>query len=263
MQPTDAAVLLFALDDLEVTRFEVVGDETEKEAPEGDPRSITFRFTFGPNDYFEDTVLEKRFWHRHQPKQLPNPRQTKKEQNKGPSVEAWSGLVSEPVPIRWKRGKDLTGGLLDLAVKAWAEGDKEDSSAHKKLEAALSKTAVGAVSFFAWFGYVGRRISAEESAAAVSQEREQRAARAAGREEKTKGEKKEEEEEEEDADDDDEDDDEEIGDDDDEDGYPYEIFPDGDTVAQALAEDLWPNAIKYFISECGWILVLSVAKDLC
>ncbi|MGE4428995.1 MAG: hypothetical protein AB7G37_21285, partial [Solirubrobacteraceae bacterium] len=67
---------------------------------------------------------------------------------------------------------------------------------------------------------------------------EQRAARAAKR---ASGEKGEEEDDDEGGDEEEEEDD-----DDDDEGYEYEIFPDGDVVAIALADDLYPNAIKYF-----------------
>ncbi|KAL1896506.1 hypothetical protein Sste5346_004540 [Sporothrix stenoceras] len=231
IQPTDGALLLSALEDFEVTRFEV--------ADGGDPRSVALRFTFAENDIFEDRVIEKRFWYRREPVKEPKEGEKKKDG----SSESWSGLVSEPVAIKWKKGKDLTDGLLDLAVQVYKEGpssssDDKSSKAKDELNAALSKTAVGGLSFFAWFGYVGRRISAEESKAAVAQERKERAERA---EKRAKGEKVGDEDEEDEDDKEDEDEDDE-----DDEEYEFEIFPDGDTVALALSEDVWPNAIKYF-----------------
>ena len=243
IQPGDAAVLGNFLEDIEVTRFEVgASDGSAATKDNSEPRSFAIRFTFAENDIFEDRVLEKRFWYRHAPvkeaeeaKEAEEGDKKTKKKKQAEAAESWSGIVSEPVAIKWKKDKDQTGGLLDLAVKVYQEGEKSDSVA--ALTEELSKTAMGGISFFAWFGYVGRRISAEESKAAAALKREQRAERAAKR---AKGEK--EEAEEEDEDDEDEDDAIEI----DDDSYEYEIFPDGDIVALAFAEDLWPNAIKYF-----------------
>ncbi|CAK7216410.1 hypothetical protein SBRCBS47491_002815 [Sporothrix bragantina] len=229
VQPGDAMVLGNYLEDIEVTRFEVGESATSKD--NGEPRSFAVRFTFAENDIFEDRVLEKRFWFRHAPVKEAKDGDDKK---KSVAAESWSGIVSEPVAIKWKEGKDQTGGLLDLAVKVYQEGEK--SASVEALTEELSKTAMGGISFFAWFGYVGRRVSAEESKAAATLKREQRAERAAKR---AKGEKVAEDEE---AGEDEEEDAIEIDDDE----YEYEIFSDGDIVALAFAEDLWPNAIKYF-----------------
>ncbi|CAK7265308.1 hypothetical protein SEPCBS119000_001446 [Sporothrix epigloea] len=226
IQPGDAAVLGNFLEDIEVTRFEIGDSVTSKD--NGEPRSFAIRFTFAENDVFEDRVLEKRFWYRHAPVKVAEEGDKKKDE----AADSWSGIVSEPVAIKWKKDKDLTGGLLDLAVKVYQEGEKSASA--EALIEQLEKTAMGGISFFAWFGYVGRRISAEESKAAETLKREQRAERAA---KQAKGET------EEDAEDEDEDEDMIEEEDDD---YEYEIFGDGDIVALAFAEDLWPNAIKYF-----------------
>ena len=43
-------------------------------------------------------MLEKKVWHRR-------------------GSDGWTGLVSEPVPIRWNQGTHLTGGLLDMVYK--------------------------------------------------------------------------------------------------------------------------------------------------
>ncbi|CAK7224257.1 hypothetical protein SCUCBS95973_005455 [Sporothrix curviconia] len=236
IQPGDAAILGNCLEDIEVTRFEIGDSATSKD--NGEPRSFAIRFTFAENDIFEDRVLEKHFWYRHAPVKEAKEAEEgddKKKKKENETAESWSGIVSEPVAIKWKKGKDQTGGLLDLAVKVYQEGEK--SASVEALTEELSKTAMGGISFFAWFGYVGRRVSAEESKAAATLKREQRAERAAKR---AKGEKEAEEEQEEGDDDDD--DAIEI----DDDSYEYEIFSDGDIVALAFAEDLWPNAIKYF-----------------
>lgn len=97
----------------------------------------------------------------------------------------------------------------------------------KALKKKIDNTGMGGLSFFAWFGFIGRRISAEESREANRIEREKREARL---------EKKDFPEEVADEEDEEEDDV----------GMSLEIFPDGDDLAVAITEDLWPSAIKYF-----------------
>ncbi|EQB51229.1 hypothetical protein CGLO_09253 [Colletotrichum gloeosporioides Cg-14] len=187
IQPQDAALLLASLKNISVSRFELENGQN------GDPRSIAIRFEFGDNEHFEDKVLEKKFWWR--------------------TSENYTGLVSEPVNINWKAGKDLTDGLLTAVQKAQA------------LKAKIEETGMGGVSFFCWFGYVGKRISAEESAAFAAKEADEFNRRKAGEKVEEK------------ADEDD---------DDEEDEFEYEIFPDGDDIATAIAQDLWPDALTYF-----------------
>ncbi len=192
----------------------------------GDPRSVSIRFEFSPNDYFEDTAIEKKFWYRR-------------------SRSGWAGLVSEPVDIRWKKGKDLTNGMLSLAKRAWDEeqtaaskngAKKRDSKAltptQKALQEKIEAMGVGATSFFAWFGYTGKAISEEDDRITTEREHKIQRLREAGKE--VPAELREEEEEEEE----------------DEGEESLEVFPDGDTLAIAIADDLWPGAIKYF-SECS------------
>ncbi|KAF4509682.1 hypothetical protein G6O67_003826 [Ophiocordyceps sinensis] len=201
IQPSDAALLLGSLKSLSVDRFELPG---------GDPRSVVIKFEFFENDHFENTTLEKKFWYRR-------------------AKDGWAGLVSEPVDIQWKADKDLTGGMLGLARKVWEEekaGKTDETEAKKKLKEQMDSTGLGGVSFFAWFGFRGRDVSAEEDREAFKIEQERRQARKEGKEV----------EDEEDDDDDDDDDDE----------YELEIFPTADDLAVAISEDLWPGAIKYF-----------------
>lgn len=219
IQPQDSALLLSSLEAVSVSHFEI--DNGGK----GDPRSISVALTFSENEYFENTVLEKKFWYRR-------------------SKDGYAGLVSEPVPIKWKAGKDLTQGLLDLSVKVWeqdkkqslANGEKkktkpEDWSADQKaLKEKIDAYGLGGVSFFCWFGYRGEDISAEESQLAIAEDKKRRAERAAGNNPVLK----------EAEEDDEEDDDEE------DDPLALDIFPDGDDMAVAFSEDLWPSAIKYF-----------------
>lgn len=128
--------------------------------------------------------------------------------------------MSEPVSIAWKSGRDLTGGLLDLVVKAYASSasSRDQTAEQKELARQMENTGMGGLSFFAWFGFIGRRISAAENAAAV--------------EEAKKGPRKDEDTEEEfealELD------------------LSLEIFSEGEELALAFADDLWPSAIKYF-----------------
>ncbi|KAK3190572.1 hypothetical protein K4F52_003263 [Lecanicillium sp. MT-2017a] len=209
IQPTDSAVLLSSLTKLSVERFELPSG--------GDPRSLAIRFEFAENEYFSDSVLEKKFWWRHH-------------------RDGWAGLVSEPVKINWKsKDKDLTGGMLDLVIQVAAEekaaGKKTseaDSDAKKALREAMDNTGLGGVSFFAWFGFRGRDVSEEESKEAYKLELEKRKKRKAGEE----------------VDEEDEEDDEA----DDDLDYEWEVFPIADDIAVAIAEDVWPGAIKYFLA---------------
>ncbi|KAI0157263.1 nucleosome assembly protein [Xylariaceae sp. FL1272] len=222
IQPSDSVVLLSALESVSVSHFEI--DNGGK----GHPRSVSITLKFGDNDYFEDKVLEKKFWFRR-------------------GTDKSEGLVSEPVPIKWKDGKDLTQGLLDLVVKVWEQDKKKTSGERKKtkskdwtpeqhaLKDKINSFGLGGVSFFCWFGYRGLDISPEENEIAVAEREKMRADRAAGKplKEDENGEE------------------EEDDDDDDEDHYALEIFPDGDDLATAFDQDLYPDAIKYFMQAQG------------
>ncbi|KAI8623818.1 nucleosome assembly protein [Xylariaceae sp. FL1651] len=221
IQPSDSAVLLSSLTSISISHFEI------ENGGKGDPRSIAIKMEFAENDYFEDKVLEKKFWYRR-------------------SKDGYAGLVSEPVPIKWKSGKDLTQGLLDLVIKVWEEDRKKGqangasngkktkpkdwTADQKALREKIDAFGLGGVSFFCWFGYRGEYISAEESAIAITEDKKRRAERAAGKLPELQ----------EVEDDDDDEEDEE------EDPLALEIFPDGDDLAVAFSEDLWPSAIKYF-----------------
>ncbi|KAM3532935.1 hypothetical protein MY4038_003750 [Beauveria bassiana] len=208
IQPTDSAVLLNSLVDLSVERFEL--------ASGGDPRSIAIKFTFSDNEYFSDKTIEKKFWWRY-------------------ARDGWAGLVSEPVRIHWKsKDKDLTQGMLDLvcqlrAAEQAAGGKKlgDDAEPKKALLAKMDDSGIDAISFFAWFGFCGRNVSAEESKEAAKEEQAKRQKRKNGEEV---------------PEDEDEDEDDDL------DEYETEIFPTADDVAVCIAEDVWPNAIKYFIT---------------
>jgi hypothetical protein len=228
IQPSDSALLLSSLTSLSVTHFGVLPHPDTAAKPgskslppadrESDPRSFSIRWSFAPNEYFEDEVLEKRFWHRR-------------------ARDGWTGLVSEPVPIRWKKGKDLTAGMLDAVCRAWqaekgsaenGAGKKDVSEESEALRKKMDKTGMGGLSFFAWFGFIGRRVSAEESVEATRKEDERREARRRGVKDAFVVEVESE-------------DGTETGLD-----MDLEIFPDGDELALAFKDDLWPDAIKYF-----------------
>lgn len=215
IQPSDSKVFGDCLESLEVTRFEI-------DDPKGSPRSFSIKFGFSENEYFEDKSLEKKFWHR----------QTN-------DTNSWEGLVSEPVKINWKKGKDLTDGLTDAAYALYQAKQKVSVAANGKDQAKWTKlpeykaladkiqnSEEASNSFFTWFGFVSdyRWVSAEES--------EQASKAYAAKLAKAKaGEKLEEEPEEED------------------DSYDYqetEVFPLGGELATIIVEDMWPSAIKYY-----------------
>lgn len=201
----------------------------ERASDIGEPRSLLFRFEFTENEYFEDRVLEKRFWYRR-------------------AKSGWSGRVSVPVRIRWRKGKDLTDGLNDAAcdlydaqVKMGETGDDMDKvkeqPEYKRLMAKVEASTEGSMSFFTWFGYRGPWIGEKESTA-FFQEAATNASNKDGEHDdgksKSKGRGKVET-------------DEEDADEFDDDPTPAtEIFPDGEDLAIALAEDVWPSALRYF-----------------
>jgi hypothetical protein len=238
--PTDAGALGQSLKNLTVERFEV------NDKGEGEPRSLRLTFDFHTgeeNPFFENARLVKDFYWR---KQLIKTSSGKR--------RTWEGLVSDPVRINWKKGMDLTKGLLDAACDLFeAEkkngGDRkalpEYEALVKKVEAAETEAmkddedeegddddiSPAGISFFAFFGYRGRDVSAEQSKVATKEDDERWAKIAKG--EKVEGEDEE--------DDDDEDDDELL-----DDLEEAEIFEDGEELAIAIAEDLWPDALKYY-----------------
>ena len=278
IQPSDSHVFAESLLGLHVERFEIQDESKDKiddgtretvrssngsSGSDASPRSLKFRFEFSPNEWFEDRILEKKFWFRRAA--------TKRDGGGGGGGGGggWTALVSEPVKIHWKMGKDLTGGLTDAAVAYWEAkrrmsdgrdpammGSERDLPEYRALAGKVGSSDEGTRSFFAWFGFTaGRRyIGAEESAVAnkaVAERREKRRRRMEGKEKKNHVEAMEKE----DADksnelgEDDDDDDDGDDDDDDEDSNPAqetEIFPNGEELATLLAEEIWPQAIKYF-----------------
>ncbi|KAG8421820.1 hypothetical protein J3458_003664 [Metarhizium acridum] len=212
LQYEDSNVIASALKNMSVERFEL---------PDGDPRSFAIKFEFSENDYFEDKTIEKKFWYRHGKDDL-------------------AGLVSEPVEIKWKPGKDLTKGLLTLAKKIH-EDDKAGKTGVTENKTQLLKVKEDAStegrSFFNFFGFRGHYITEEESREAAKTAEEERKARQEGKEVEVKMDK---------DGDGDVDVDNDDAEDDDEHEYKYDVFPPGANVALAIAEDLWPEAIRYF-----------------
>lgn len=206
IQPTDSEIISKALTNFHVSRFEV---------EQGDPRSLHFRFDFAENDYFTDRTLEKKFWYRR-------------------SKDGWAGLVSEPVKINWKKAKDTTNGLMDGALKLWdarkkaGDMNKKDLPEYDAMATLIESWNGENTSFFTWFAFVcaGPYVSAEESSEAIK-DLQQAKAKA------EKGDKDEEK---------DEPDAEDLLD-----LEPgVEAHEAGDDLANLIAEDLWPGAIKYF-----------------
>ncbi|KAI9803786.1 MAG: hypothetical protein M1825_001666 [Sarcosagium campestre] len=225
IQPSDSELFSTALKSIDVSRFELEGADGSST---GNPRSVAIKFGFSSNDWLEDETLEKKFWFRR-------------------ASDGWTGLVSEPVKIHWKKGKDLTGGLTDAVYAAW-EAEKEASQAangtktggelpaQKALLEKMESSFESSQSFFTWFGYRGRRVSAEESLAATKAEKERRErASSSSKGEATTADKQNE------HDDDDEDAEAKF-----EEELKYEIFPDGEEVAVTISDDLFPAALKYF-----------------
>ena len=219
IQPSDSTICASFLKRIDVTRFEV--PPAAPTGSKGDPRSVAIKFEFEENEWFEDTVLEKKFWYRR-------------------ALDGWTGLVSEPIKIRWKKGKDLTQGLTDAAYAAWkaeqgasaTSNGRKDTKRLPEQEAVIQKmekVSEGSMSFFSWFGYRGRHITAEESTAANAKEKERR-------EKAKQGEKEAPEAEEEDA----------LKEEAIETEMRMEIFPPGEDLAMAISEDLFPGALKYF-----------------
>jgi hypothetical protein len=206
--PIDMPVLS-AIKSFSVERYQITSSD------EGEPRSLRFTFEFHDNDIFEDKVLVKEFEY--------------KSAGIGPG-----SLVSKPVPIKWKSKKtDLTNGLLDAAVdlelaeqavvmkqkggQEFSAIDREGLWQYEKLREKLEQADEASddePSFLNWFGFRG----------AVGEKKDKPADGAAAQ----NGQEHE--------------------DEDEDDGVlDVEIFPAGEEVAIALADDLWPNVMDYFM----------------
>ncbi|KAK8098632.1 uncharacterized protein PG998_014118 [Apiospora kogelbergensis] len=228
----EAAITPQALTAINVDRPEIpAGAKTTDTGIDkfGEPRSMTITFHFKENDFFTDSVLAKTFYYRY-------------------GNDGSTGLVSEPVKINWKAGKDVTEGLSDAAYGFW-QAQKADASQqldaalsgdarkardakarempqYKALAAMIEEKEMGATSFFNFFSYRGRWTSAAESVQAKAEAMAKRA---------KAGEVDEEEEEEEE-----------------EEEFPeehVETFPPGHDVAVTIGDDIFPSAIDYFLED--------------
>ncbi|KAK9420838.1 putative Nap family protein [Seiridium unicorne] len=236
----DSDIFSHALTKLEVSRPEIpAGAKPTDSGVEkfGEPRSVALTFHFKQNEWFTDSTLSKAFYWRR-------------------GKDGSSSLVSDPVKINWKPGKDITNGLTDAAYALWVaqkNGKQLDGvfsgDSHKARDAAakalpeykfLAKLlekeyseeaeAAGATSFFNFFSYRGRWISAAENVEATNEVRAKRAAALAGQED-------------DDEDEDDDDEDFEFAEED------VETFAPGHEIALNIAEDIFPDAINYFLAD--------------
>ncbi|KAK2763106.1 hypothetical protein FQN54_009740 [Arachnomyces sp. PD_36] len=245
--PSDAEILGQSLRTMTVERFEV--DENGA----GEPRSVRLILEFDPeeNKWFNGDKIVKDFYWRKEVKKTKNGNRL-----------SWEGLVSSPVRIPWKEGMDPTKGLLDAACdladaeeKAKAgdaklslekrkalpafetlvqkvsklQVDEEGGDSDEDGEEPMTVQSPAGMSFFALFGYRGKDLTAEESKAAAKSDNERFEKMLKGEEVDLS---------------DDEDDDEDFYDD--EWLEDAEIFPDGEELATAICDDLWPNAHKYY-----------------
>ncbi|KAI1303502.1 hypothetical protein F5Y03DRAFT_187202 [Xylaria venustula] len=232
--PSDLEVFSAALTSVEVTRPEIPASAKPSDLgldKFGEPRSLQFTFRFADNEWFSDKELTKIFYFRY-------------------GKDGSAGLVSEPIKINWKSpAKDLTQGLSDAALAFWnaqkanpsqklnevlandarhardaaAKNIPEYQTLAKKLESNVE----GALSFFNFFSYRGRWISAAEHGEAKAELLAKRTAAQNGQDME--------------EDDDDDDDDEDFTEE------AVETFPAGHEVAVTIAEDIFPNAIDYFM----------------
>jgi hypothetical protein len=232
--PADSEIFANALVRLEVLRPEIPAGASYTDSgldKFGEPRSVTINFYFKENEWFSDSVLSKTLYFRY-------------------SKDGSTGLVSDPVKINWKAGKDLTEGLTDAAFELWAAQkqipsqkldavlSKDDRKArdaqakelpqYKNLVKLLEEKVNGAISFFNFFSYRGRWTSAAENKEALAKVNARRTAALAGADDES--------------------------DDEDDEDFDFaeeeaETFPPGHDVAVTIAEDIWPDAIDYFFAD--------------
>lgn len=95
----------------------------------------------------------------------------------------------------------------------------------------MEKVSEGSLSFFSWFGFRGRHVTAEQSAAATAKEQDRRERAKKG--DKSAAQDAPAEPSSQEAEDE-------------ETEMRMEIFPPGEDLAMAISEDLFPGALKYF-----------------
>ncbi|KAI9155576.1 putative nap family protein [Paramyrothecium foliicola] len=232
--PADGEIFAKALTRLEVLRPEIPAGASHTDSgldKFGEPRSVTINFHFKQNEWFSDSVLSKTLYFRY-------------------STDGSTGLVSDPIKINWKAGKDLTEGLTDAAYELWTaqkqnpsqqldgvlssdarkarDAQAKELPQYKALAKLLEDKVDGAISFFNFFSYRGRWTSAAENKEATIKAKAHREAALAGKPVEEE---------------DDEDEDYEFAEED------VETFPPGHDVAVTIAEDIWPDAIDYFFAD--------------
>jgi len=209
--------ILDHLTSLELNRFEV-----DENPSNGDPRSFQLTFRFSVNQFFNDEILKKKFWYRR-------------------SNNGSAGLVSEPFDIQWKDGKDPTDGLLRSAVKRYHNVRPMEDNSRTQTNNNAANISIQPqgeqVSIFAWFGYRGRDISAQESSRAARDEREREKPIVIGDEQEVSKARHDRESTTEQA---------LTVNEDAEDPSCRDIFPGGEELAIAISEHLFPGALKYF-----------------
>lgn len=211
--------ILASIMNINIERYQIKSDT------EGEPRSLRFTFEFD-SELFEDKSITKDF-----------------EFIANDDIQGGGGYVSKPVNFKWTKAGKKKGvnKMLDLAEQLYqaemALGSKDKTQwaiDHKsreglwqfeKLREAMEKEEEKAMdgedvdsgrSFLDWFGYRGAVGLVVPDATPTKAEN---------------GVQNEEE------------DDEEIEDP----TLDVEIFPAADDIAAALAEDLWPNVMDYFM----------------
>ena len=193
----------------------------------------TFEITFGlkeGNGVIDGTEIKKKFMY----KSLRD------------RDESWTGLVSEPLEVKWvSEEKDLTGGINGLSKRIFevrrkrverrieekknggkgkgkqGPGKVTEDDGLSELELDLDERLNQAQSFFNWLSWTGDFFMVMEKEAEIKLREEKKA----------KGEEVAENEYEE-------------SEDDEPDGI--DVFPGGEKLAYLFAEDMFPNALKHF-----------------
>lgn len=157
--PNDLEVFTKALTAVEVNRPEIPASAKASDLgldKFGEPRTLNIKFHFSENEWFTDSVIDKTFYFRI-------------------GKDGTTGLVSEPVKIHWKPGKDLTEGLSDAALAFWTaqknnpsqnldgvltndarharDAAAKEMPEYKTLVTLLTDKVEGAISFFNFFSY--------------------------------------------------------------------------------------------------------------
>ncbi|CCX05810.1 hypothetical protein FPQ18DRAFT_402043 [Pyronema domesticum] len=136
--PEDA-MLLIHVSSIKVTR---------PNAEKGDPRDIQISVTLDDNDWTPAQTIVKDFTY----------------QSVDGRTVTETGLISKPVEIKWKAGKDLTFGVNKAAIEAFEERVAGNGTYKKgpKEEALLALLMKQPSTFFNWFSYSGVHLALGE-----------------------------------------------------------------------------------------------------